>query len=81
MSSLSTTTTSAPTAQAVSIAHLILCLLSSRTGSHRALLKEVKDVLVKTGGQAAGRIVYACVAKRLVRIDRGGGEQVVVFDY
>lgn len=27
------------------------------------------------------RALYGCVAKRLVKIDRGGGEQIVRFEY
>jgi hypothetical protein len=49
-------------------------------------LQKVKEVLADKaqGSLAAGRgttsVLYGCVAKRLVRIDRGGGEQVVRFD-
>jgi len=57
-------------------------------------LNKLKDVLtskVKTsggagattnllGGQVTTRTLYACVAKKLVKIERGGGEQVVKFD-
>jgi hypothetical protein len=32
------------------------------------------------GGQVTTRTLYACVAKKLVKIERGGGEQVVKFD-
>jgi hypothetical protein len=32
------------------------------------------------GGQVTTRALYACVAKKLVKIERGGGEQVVKFD-
>jgi hypothetical protein len=32
------------------------------------------------GGQVTTRVLYACVAKKLVKIERGGGEQVVKFD-
>jgi len=35
------------------------------------------DVL---SGQVSMRVLYGCVAKRLVKIDRGGGQQVVRFD-
>lgn len=31
------------------------------------------------GGQGTLKALYACVAKKLLRIDRGGGEQVVKF--
>lgn len=52
-------------------------------------LNTAKDLLVakaSSGGSATGagqgttRIIYGCVAKRLVKIDRGGGEQIVKFD-
>jgi hypothetical protein len=50
-------------------------------------MNKVKEELVsKAGGSAAAmsvgttRIIYGCVAKRLMRIERGGGEQVVQFD-
>lgn len=32
------------------------------------------------GGSGVTRPIYGCVAKRLLKIDRGGGEQVVKFD-
>jgi len=52
-------------------------------------LNKAKDILAskaKDGSssirttQGATRIVYGCVAKRLVKIERGGGEQIVKFD-
>jgi hypothetical protein len=50
-------------------------------------LNKVKEELVtKAGGTSAAltfgttRILYGCVAKRLVKIERGGGEQIVKFD-
>lgn len=47
-------------------------------------LNKLKDTLAnKNGGitaQAVTRPIYSCVAKKLLRIDRGGGEQVVRFD-
>ena len=50
-------------------------------------LNKIKEELVsKAGGSAAAlnvgttRILYGCVAKRLVKIERGGGEQIVKFD-
>ena len=33
-----------------------------------------------TGGQGTTRVLFGCVAKRLVKIDRGGREQIVKFD-
>lgn len=35
---------------------------------------------VLIAGQGTTRVIYGCVAKRLIKIDRGGGEQVVKFD-
>ena len=44
----------------------------------------LKEVLSGGMGQSTGsmvtRPIYGCVAKRLLRITRGGGEQVVSFD-
>ena len=33
-----------------------------------------------SANNAGTRALYGCVAKKLVKIDRGGGEQVVKFD-
>lgn len=60
------------------MAVIILALLSSP--SRRAPLKVVREMLVEKGGPSAARAVYACVAKRLIQIERGGGEQIIVFD-
>ena len=49
-------------------------------------LHKVKEALAEKaqGSLGVGRgttsVLYGCVAKRLLRIDRGGGEQVVKFD-
>ena len=45
-------------------------------------LNLLKDTLSKDEGSAASitRPIYACVAKRLLKIERGGREQVVKFD-
>ena len=52
-------------------------------------LNEAKGLLVaKAGaggttviaGQGTSRILYGCVAKRLIKIERGKGEQIVKFD-
>jgi len=41
----------------------------------------VKERLAERGAGAGGtRVVYGSVAKRLIKIERGGGEQVVTFD-
>ena len=75
-----------PTSQQILTAHLLLALLSSPP-SFSLPLNKVKDELsLKAGGTAAAvgvgstRVLYGCVAKRLVKIERGGGEQVVKFD-
>jgi hypothetical protein len=55
-------------------------LLSSEHNG-RLNLKAVKAMLAEKGAGASGsRIVYGSVAKKLVRIERGGGEQIVMFD-
>ncbi|KXN90213.1 hypothetical protein AN958_04703 [Leucoagaricus sp. SymC.cos] len=81
---LSTNTTSgAPTSQQVLIATLLVGLLAS-SAEHSLPLTKVKELLTtRTDGTAqpnSSRIVYGCVAKRLLKIDRTGGEQVVRFD-
>ena len=54
-------------------------------------LNKIKEALANNmhGGEAGGavggslthtRALYACVAKKLVKIERGKGEQVVKFD-
>jgi hypothetical protein len=73
------TTTHQPTQQGILTAHLILVLLSS--ASYKLNLKALKEALAERGAGAGGtRVVYGCVAKRLIKIERGGGEQVVMFD-
>jgi len=75
-----------PTFQQILTAHLLMMLLS--TPRHSMSLNKVKDNLAakaKEGGasgvgQSMTRVLYGCVAKRLVKIDRGGGEQIVKFD-
>jgi hypothetical protein len=69
-------------------AHLLLSLLSSPP--HFSIpLNEAKNILITkagvggskvVGGQGITRILYGCVAKRLIKIERGKGEQVVKFD-
>ena len=41
---------------------------------------KVKESGASGIGQSLTRVLYGCVAKRLVKIDRGGGEQIVKFD-
>ncbi|KAK2467785.1 hypothetical protein APHAL10511_000080 [Amanita phalloides] len=77
---LSTMAASHPSSQQILTAHLLLILLSA---PHCALpLNKVKENLaVKAGsGQSTSRVIYGCVAKRLVKIDRSGREQIVKFD-
>jgi hypothetical protein len=66
---------------------LLLALLEA-TPSYALPLAKVKEVLsakgdagvasIRSGGSI--RVLYACVAKRLMKIERGGGEQTVRFD-
>ncbi|KAI0321081.1 hypothetical protein OF83DRAFT_1101473 [Amylostereum chailletii] len=76
------------TVQQVLTAHMLLALLMSAP-DHSLPLNKLKEILTaKAGprsvgsltGQGATKVLYGCVAKRLVRIDRGGGEQIVRFD-
>ena len=68
-------------------AQLIIALLEA-TPQHALPLAKVKEILSSRdekgaaviGSSATIRVLYASVAKRLVRIDRGGGEQIVRFD-
>ncbi|KAJ7188389.1 hypothetical protein C8R46DRAFT_1054631, partial [Mycena filopes] len=90
ISSLTAPVPAAPTPQQILTAHLLLALLN--TGPQFAMpLNKVKEVLaakastsggagIVVGGQSTTRVLYGCVAKRLVKIERGGGEQVVKFD-
>ena len=89
-SSLSSITVSAaqsPTSQQVLTAQLLIALLEA-TPQYALPLAKVKEILSARGEKGAAvigsgastRVLYGCVAKRLVRIDRGGGEQIVRFD-
>jgi hypothetical protein len=75
-----------PTTQQILTAHLLLVLLSSPPHFSMQLNKVKEELVSKAGGSIAAlsvgttRILYGCVAKRLVKIERGGGEQVVKFD-
>ncbi|KAF8591337.1 hypothetical protein K439DRAFT_995481 [Ramaria rubella] len=42
--------------------------------------KQTAAVMGASAAQAGTRALYGCVAKKLVKIDRGGGEQIVRFD-
>jgi hypothetical protein len=72
LAALSTDKTS-PEAQS-SMARLILALL--RAPGMAMPLKTLNTVV---GGSAASKTLYAGVGKRLLRIERGGGEQTVKF--
>ncbi|KAH9176764.1 hypothetical protein EDB89DRAFT_1939792 [Lactarius sanguifluus] len=84
LSSAVAPSTQSPTSQQVLTAHLLIALLEATP--HFALpLAKVKELLsaresVGTMPRASNRVLYGCVAKRLIRIDRGKGEQTVRFD-
>lgn len=86
-SSISIEANTAPTVQQVLTAYLLTMLLSA-TPQYSLPLNQVKENLalkaktsgLSVAGQGTTRILYGCVAKRLVKIDRGGREQVVKFD-
>ncbi|KAF8160995.1 hypothetical protein B0H34DRAFT_795838 [Crassisporium funariophilum] len=86
-SSMSVENSSLPTVQQIMTAHLLMILLSAPPHYSMSLNKvkeqltlKAKGVGVSVVGQNTTRVLYGCVAKRLVKIDRGGGEQVVKFD-
>lgn len=75
-----------PTLQQVLTAALLVGLLTSST-DYSLPLSKVKELLAShndgntNASQLNGsRIVYGCVAKRLLKIDRTGSEQIVKFD-
>ncbi|KAH7908607.1 hypothetical protein BJ138DRAFT_1115696 [Hygrophoropsis aurantiaca] len=84
LSSLATTalpSSGQPTTQQILIAHLLLTLLSTQPTFSMSLSKLKEALAEKFGGATGGtRALYACVAKKLIRIERGGGEQTVKFD-
>ncbi|KAI0633628.1 hypothetical protein C8Q77DRAFT_1217966 [Trametes polyzona] len=79
-----------PTAQQILTAHMLLALLGAP--GYALTLRVLKETLGEKassigaagtgllGGSAVTKPVYGCVAKRLLKIERGGGEQVVKFD-
>ncbi|KAH9485301.1 hypothetical protein JR316_0002209 [Psilocybe cubensis] len=74
--------TNGPTAQQIQIAYLITMLLAA-TPHHSMPLNQVKenlDVKAKAMGQGPTRVLFGCVAKRLLKIERGRREQIVKFD-
>jgi hypothetical protein len=77
-----------PTSQQILTAHLLIALLEAAP-TYALPLAKVKEILSAKGGDAGTvaiggggsiRVLYGCVAKRLVKIDRGRGEQTVRFD-
>ncbi|KAI0051252.1 hypothetical protein FA95DRAFT_1602923 [Auriscalpium vulgare] len=77
------------TTQQILTAHMLLALLAAPPNFALPLNRLKEAIGLKAGvgasvavgaGQVPTRVLYGCVAKRLVRIDRGGGEQVVRFD-
>ncbi|KAF8891670.1 hypothetical protein BD779DRAFT_139438 [Infundibulicybe gibba] len=86
VSSAVATGSTQPSSQQILTAHLLVSLLSSPPQFSLPLSK-VKELLAEkaglgptSAGQSSTRVLYGCVAKRLIRIERGGGEQVVKFD-
>ncbi|KAI0958168.1 hypothetical protein AcV7_004057 [Taiwanofungus camphoratus] len=79
---------SQPTAQQVLTAQMLLALLSAPPAYALPLIKLKEILAAKTtaagigslGGASVTRPIYGCVAKRLLKIERGGREQVVMFD-
>jgi len=63
-------------------------MLLSASPHYSIPLNEVKESLAikargsagTAGSQGTTRVLFGCVAKRLVKIDRGGREQIVKFD-
>ncbi|KAF7376034.1 hypothetical protein MSAN_00018200 [Mycena sanguinolenta] len=88
ISSLTAPAPTAPTPQQILTAHLLLSLLN--TGPQFSMpLNKVKESLAAKastsggagnvlGGQSTTRVLYGCVAKRLVKIERGAGEQIFI---
>ncbi|KAJ7072472.1 hypothetical protein C8F01DRAFT_247605, partial [Mycena amicta] len=90
ISSMTAPVPTAPTPQQILTAYLLLELLESGP-QYSMPLSKVKELLaakasisggagIVVGGQSTTRVLYGCVAKRLIKIERGGGEQIVKFD-
>lgn len=89
VSTSSAAQTHSPSLQQILTAYLLVSLLSAPP-QYSMPLNKVKDSLaakaksagisVGTLGQGTSRVLYGCVAKRLVKVERGGGEQTVKFD-
>ncbi|KAI6135763.1 hypothetical protein EV401DRAFT_2203365 [Pisolithus croceorrhizus] len=71
-SALSSGPRSGPTAHQINTAQLLHALLTAPN-----FAMQLNKLKVAIGGT---RALYACVAKKLIRIDRSSGEQVVLFD-
>lgn len=71
-SALSSSPRSGPTTHQINTAQLLHTLLAAPNFS-----MQLNKLKVAIGGT---RALYACVAKKLIRIDRSSGEQVVLFD-
>ncbi|KAF7298199.1 hypothetical protein HMN09_01041800 [Mycena chlorophos] len=91
ISSITAPGSTAPTPQQIMTAHMLLALLESGPPAYSLPLNKVRELLsakastaggagIFVGGQNTTRVLYACVAKRLVKIERGGGEELVKFD-
>ncbi|KAI6038478.1 hypothetical protein EDC04DRAFT_3090761 [Pisolithus marmoratus] len=72
VSSSTSGTGSGPTPHQINTAQLLHTLLTSPN-----FAMQLNKLKVAIGGT---RALYACVAKKLIRIDRSSGEQVVLFD-
>lgn len=71
-----------PTVQQIQTAQLLLALLMAQP-SCMLPMNRLKDIMTgnaATTGVSHTRALYACVAKRLVKIERGKGGQSVRFD-
>ena len=84
LSSFSTAVTprDEPTVQQIQTAQLLLALLAAQP-SHTLPMNRLKEIMTGNAGTTGAphtRALYACVAKRLVKIERGKGEQSVRFD-
>ncbi|KAL4262297.1 hypothetical protein AB1N83_007389 [Pleurotus pulmonarius] len=87
LSSLASAPTDQPTFQQIMTSFLLLRLLYEPP-SYSLLLNVVKDALSSKGSELgaatstqSSRVMYACIAKRLIKIDRKQGEQTVRFDF
>lgn len=85
---MTTASDKGPSAQEVLIAFLLLQVLLAP--GHTIPLNKLKDLVAekaKAGGLTVGamgqnptRVLYACLGKRVITIDRSGGGQTVKFD-